>query len=178
MSSRVQRVTAFSVTKAFVYYFNRELVSIFYNTGASQFSMLYCIRQENGSNDGFLFSGPLLQLMYGCQLRENGTSSGLYHFSVNGEYGLSMDMESPQWLSYLPQDLDIKNILDRFDLWNHNNLIYIHRDCVPRLKKFYKHSRTILDQQGKCVCACLNASSAICIASNKVISMLISRFNI
>lgn len=97
--------------------------------------------------------------MYGCQLRDNGTSSGLYHFSVNGEYSLSMDMDSPQWHSYLPQDLDIKNILDRFELWNHNNLIYIHRDCVPRLKKFYKHSRTILDQQGKCVC--LNVSSVV-----------------
>ncbi|XP_067227856.1 zinc-alpha-2-glycoprotein-like isoform X1 [Chanodichthys erythropterus] len=91
--------------------------------------------------------GPLIQLMYGCQLRDNGTSSGLYHFSVNGEYSLSMDMDSPQWHSYLPHDLDVKNILDRFELWNHNNLIYIHRDCVPRLKKFYKHSRTILDQQ-------------------------------
>ncbi|XP_058620151.1 hereditary hemochromatosis protein homolog isoform X2 [Onychostoma macrolepis] len=90
---------------------------------------------------------PLLQLMYGCQLSHNGTSSGLYHFSVNGEYSLSMDMDSPQWYSYLPQDLDIKNILDRFDLWNHNNLIYIHRDCVPRLKKFYELSRTILDQK-------------------------------
>lgn len=97
--------------------------------------------------------------MYGCQLRDNGTSSGLYHFSVNGEYSLSMDMDSPQWHSYLPQDLDIKNILDRFELWNHNNLIYIHRDCVPRLKKFYKHSRTIIDQQGKCVC--LNISSVV-----------------
>lgn len=67
--------------------------------------------------DDFVFSGPLLQLMYGCQLSHNGTSSGLYHFSVNGEYSLSMDMDSPQWYSYLPQDLDIKNILDRFDLW-------------------------------------------------------------
>lgn len=111
--------------------------------------------------DDFVFSGPLLQLMYGCQLSHNGTSSGLYHFSVNGEYSLSMDMDSPQWYSYLPQDLDIKNILDRFDLWNHNNLIYIHRDCVPRLKKFYEHSRTVLDQKGKCVCACLNVSSVV-----------------
>uniref|UniRef100_A0A671PCL1 Ig-like domain-containing protein n=1 Tax=Sinocyclocheilus anshuiensis TaxID=1608454 RepID=A0A671PCL1_9TELE len=49
-------------------------------------------------------------------------------------------MDSPQWYSYLPQDLDIKNILNRFELWNHNNLIYIHRDCVPRLKKFYEHT--------------------------------------
>lgn len=99
--------------------------------------------------------------MYGCQLSHNGTSSGLYHFSADGEYSLSMDMDSPQWYSYLPQDLDIKNILNRFELWNHNNLIYIHRDCVPRLKKFYEHSRTILDQKGKCVCACLNVSSVV-----------------
>ncbi|XP_043080130.1 hereditary hemochromatosis protein homolog isoform X2 [Puntigrus tetrazona] len=91
--------------------------------------------------------GPLLQLMYGCQLSHNGTSRGLYSFSVNGDYSLSMDMDSPHWYSYLPQDLDIKHILDRFDLWNHNNLIYIHRDCVPRLKKFYEHSRTMLDQK-------------------------------
>ncbi|XP_051515984.1 hereditary hemochromatosis protein homolog isoform X2 [Myxocyprinus asiaticus] len=91
--------------------------------------------------------GPLLQLMYGCQLSHNGTSSGLYHFSVNGEYSLSMDMDNPLWYSYLPQDLDIKNILDRFELWNHNNLIYIHRVCVPRLKMFYKHSKAIIDQK-------------------------------
>lgn len=36
-----------------------------------------------------------------------------------------MDMDSLQWYSYLPQDLDIKNIPDRFDLWKYNNLIYI-----------------------------------------------------
>ncbi|XP_057175110.1 hereditary hemochromatosis protein homolog isoform X1 [Triplophysa rosa] len=91
--------------------------------------------------------GPLIQLMYGCQLNHNETSSGLYHISVNGEYSLSMDMDSPIWHSYLPQDLDIKNILNGFDLWNHNNLIYIHRDCVPRLKTFYIHSREIVEKK-------------------------------
>uniref|UniRef100_A0A8C2ERS1 Ig-like domain-containing protein n=1 Tax=Cyprinus carpio TaxID=7962 RepID=A0A8C2ERS1_CYPCA len=44
-------------------------------------------------------------------------------------------MDSPQWYSYLPQDLDIKNILNRFELWNHNNLIYIHRDSVISHKR-------------------------------------------
>jgi len=93
-----------------------------------------------------------------------------------------MDMESPQLLSYLPQDLDIKNILDRFELWNHKNLIYIHRDCVTRHKKFYKHSKTILDQQGKCVCACFVSSAVVYIyiyiyISNKVITMLINQFS-
>lgn len=76
---------------------------------------------KNGSNDDFVFSGPLL--IYGCQLRENGTLSGLYHFFSQWRVWSLYGHGQPSIMAltvYLPQDLDIKNILDRFVLWNHN----------------------------------------------------------
>ena len=94
-------------------------------------------------------SGPILQLMYGCELSQDNKMKGVYEFSVNGKYTLSLDHDNTHWTTHLPQAKDIKKILDGFILWNKSNQIYMQRDCVPRLKQFYMHSVTTIHRQGK-----------------------------
>ncbi|KAG5842453.1 hypothetical protein ANANG_G00177800 [Anguilla anguilla] len=90
---------------------------------------------------------PILQLIYGCKLDEAGNQRGLYHFSVGGEHSLTLDQESVSWNTYHPQAMGYKDILDGFKIWNRNNLMYIKQDCVPRLKKFYEHSKAIINRK-------------------------------
>ncbi|KAJ8268346.1 hypothetical protein COCON_G00135180 [Conger conger] len=90
---------------------------------------------------------PILQLIYGCQLDEEGNQRGLYHFSVGGQHSLTLDQESVSWSTYHPQAIGFKDILDGFKIWNRNNLMYIKQDCVPRLKKFYEHGKEMINRK-------------------------------
>ncbi|XP_031418699.1 hereditary hemochromatosis protein homolog [Clupea harengus] len=102
------------------------------------------MRQANASIG---IHGPILQLMYGCELSQDNKMKGVYEFSVNGKYTLSLDHDNTHWTTHLPQAKDIKKILDGFILWNKSNQIYMQRDCVPRLKQFYMHSVTTIHRQ-------------------------------
>ncbi|KAJ8334455.1 hypothetical protein SKAU_G00400940 [Synaphobranchus kaupii] len=92
---------------------------------------------------------PILQLIYGCQLDEDGNQRGLYDFSVGGQHSLTLDQESVSWTTYHPQAMGFKDILDGFKIWNRNNLMYIKQDCVPRLKKFYEHSKEMINRKDR-----------------------------
>ncbi|KAI1901928.1 hypothetical protein AGOR_G00039470 [Albula goreensis] len=92
---------------------------------------------------------PILQLIYGCQLDDDGNQRGLYHFSVGGEHSLTLDQERVSWTTYHPQSTGFKDILDGFKIWNRNNLMYIKQDCVPRLKKFYEHGKAVINRKDR-----------------------------
>ncbi|XP_036371666.1 hereditary hemochromatosis protein homolog [Megalops cyprinoides] len=99
------------------------------------------------ANETLGLKGPILQLIYGCHLDEEGNQQGLYHFSVNGEHSLTLDQESMSWTTYHPHALGFKDILDGFKIWNRNNMMYIKQDCVPRLKKFYEHGEATISRK-------------------------------
>lgn len=95
-------------------------------------------------------AGPIVQLMYGCVLSQDNHMRGVYDFTVSGKHTLSLDYRnSAQWTAHTPQAVDVKKILDSFKLWNKSNQIYVQRDCVPRLKTFYRLSHQTIHRRGK-----------------------------
>lgn len=71
--------------------------------------------------------------------------------SMGNTLCLSLDDDSMLWSPSVPHAmaLAIKTILDGNKLWNQSNLLYVKRDCVPRLNNFYTHSKMAINRKGK-----------------------------
>ncbi|XP_023684607.1 major histocompatibility complex class I-related gene protein-like isoform X3 [Paramormyrops kingsleyae] len=112
------------------------------------FKTEYFRRFLNDANSTSGLNGPILQLMYGCRVTDEGKQANIYRFSVDGRYTFTLDEEGMRWKTWDTYTANLKKILDSFQTWNLNNLKYLKQDCVPRLKKFYEYGKEIIHRKG------------------------------
>ncbi|XP_023684596.1 zinc-alpha-2-glycoprotein-like isoform X1 [Paramormyrops kingsleyae] len=111
------------------------------------FKTEYFRRFLNDANSTSGLNGPILQLMYGCRVTDEGKQANIYRFSVDGRYTFTLDEEGMRWKTWDTYTANLKKILDSFQTWNLNNLKYLKQDCVPRLKKFYEYGKEIIHRK-------------------------------
>ncbi|KAK3514381.1 hypothetical protein QTP70_016620, partial [Hemibagrus guttatus] len=88
-----------------------------------------------------------VQLMYGCELHDDGTVRGYNQFGYDGEDFISFDLNTLTWIAPTPQALITKN------KWDNNSVIivnlrnYLENTCTDWLKKYVSYGRETLERK-------------------------------
>lgn len=95
-----------------------------------------------------------MQLMYGCERHEDGTTRGFSQFGYDGEDFVSLDLKSGSWTAAKPHALIKEN---KWDSKGHRSRLckdFLTYGCTERLQMFVNFGRYILERKGK-VCLLL-----------------------
>ncbi|XP_016349965.1 patr class I histocompatibility antigen, B-1 alpha chain isoform X2 [Sinocyclocheilus anshuiensis] len=94
-----------------------------------------------------LFSGVhSWQLMYGCELNDDGTKRGYFQFGYDGEDFVSLDKSSLTWTAASPQAVITKH------KWEANRAIaeqqkaYLENTCIEWLQKYVRYGKDTLER--------------------------------
>ncbi|XP_029142552.1 class I histocompatibility antigen, F10 alpha chain-like [Protobothrops mucrosquamatus] len=88
------------------------------------------------------------QLMYGCELRGDGSKGGFYDFGYNGKSFLNFDKETLSWVAPDPQAQLTQRKWDALSAWNQRNKVYLEGECVEWIKKYLSYgNRTLLRKE-------------------------------
>ncbi|XP_053336788.1 BOLA class I histocompatibility antigen, alpha chain BL3-7-like [Clarias gariepinus] len=90
-----------------------------------------------------------VQLMYGCELDDDGTTRGYYQDGYDGEDFLSLDLETLTWIATTPQALITKNKWESDTEYNNHLKNYLEKECIDWLKRYLSYRNKNL--QGKVV---------------------------
>ncbi|XP_078073715.1 class I histocompatibility antigen, F10 alpha chain-like [Mustelus asterias] len=86
----------------------------------------------------------VLQVMFGCNLRDDGTTSGFTQFGWNGQDLLSFDKDHMVWVTAVPWGESIKNNFDRDAAYNEQWKQLLEVDCIEWLRKFLEFGQSEL----------------------------------
>ncbi|XP_072107062.1 class I histocompatibility antigen, F10 alpha chain-like [Mobula birostris] len=79
-----------------------------------------------------------LQLMYGCELRDDGTTAGFMQLAWDGSDWISFDKENMVWVTPVPWGQITKNKWDQNTAMNQGLKGYLEQECTEWLKKYVK----------------------------------------
>lgn len=97
----------------------------------------------------FLFSGVhTSQLMYGCELDDDGNKRGYYQYGYYGEDFLSLDKSSHTWTAANPQAFTTKIKWDSTKAHAEFQNNYLSNTCIEWLKKYVNYGKDTLDRKG------------------------------
>ncbi|XP_060763824.1 BOLA class I histocompatibility antigen, alpha chain BL3-7-like [Neoarius graeffei] len=88
-----------------------------------------------------------LQVMYGCELDDDGTTRGYFQFGYDGEDFISLDLRTLTWITATPQALINKNKLDSTGAEAHHWKRYLESTCIEWLKKYVSYGRETLERK-------------------------------
>ncbi|XP_078075249.1 uncharacterized protein LOC144497682 [Mustelus asterias] len=81
------------------------------------------------------------QLMYGCDLRDDGTTSGFNQYGWDGQDFISLDKDNMVWVTPVPWGQITKNSWDRDTFnsqrWKH----YLEGECIEWLRKYVEYGQ-------------------------------------
>ncbi|XP_060763809.1 class I histocompatibility antigen, F10 alpha chain-like isoform X5 [Neoarius graeffei] len=88
-----------------------------------------------------------LQVMYGCELDDDGTTRGYFQCGYDGEDFVSLDLKTKTWIAPTPQALFTKNNLDSTAAEAHHWKSYLEKECIEWLKKYVSYGRETLERK-------------------------------
>lgn len=98
-----------------------------------------------------LFSGVhSWQLMYGCELDDDGTKRGYYQYGYDGEDFLSLDKSTLTWTAVNPQAVLTKNSWETkerqlAEYWK----AYLENTCIEWVQKYVAYGKDTLERKGR-----------------------------
>ncbi|KAK3520963.1 hypothetical protein QTP86_015713, partial [Hemibagrus guttatus] len=88
-----------------------------------------------------------VQVMYGCELDDDGTVRGYDQFGYDGEDFISFDLKTLTWIAPTPQALITKNKWDNNPGTTVNLTNYLENTCTDWLKKYVSYGRETLERK-------------------------------
>ncbi|XP_058231013.1 BOLA class I histocompatibility antigen, alpha chain BL3-7-like [Hemibagrus wyckioides] len=88
-----------------------------------------------------------VQVMYGCELDDDGTVRGYDQEGYDGEDFISFDLKTKTWIAPTPQALITKNKWDSNTGRNNNLKNYLENICIEWVKKYVSYGRDILERK-------------------------------
>ncbi|XP_060707035.1 H-2 class I histocompatibility antigen, Q9 alpha chain-like [Hemiscyllium ocellatum] len=82
-----------------------------------------------------------VQLMYGCELREDGTTGGFMQFGWDGRDLISFDKDSQVWVTPVSWGQITKNKWDNTPGLNQQRKGYLEGICIEWLKKYLEYGK-------------------------------------
>ncbi|XP_059826593.1 class I histocompatibility antigen, F10 alpha chain-like isoform X2 [Hypanus sabinus] len=86
-----------------------------------------------------------LQLMLGCELRDDGTTTGFWQYGWDGSDVLSLDKDRMVWVTPVPWGQITKIKLDRNTAINQYNKRYLEQICTEWVMKYVKAGESHLE---------------------------------
>ncbi|KAG7318674.1 hypothetical protein KOW79_018429 [Hemibagrus wyckioides] len=88
-----------------------------------------------------------VQVMYGCELHDDGTVRGYDQDGYDGEDFISFDLKTKTWIAPKPQALITKNKWDPDTGYNNNRKNYLENICIEWVKKYVSYGRDTLERK-------------------------------
>ncbi|XP_036416371.1 H-2 class I histocompatibility antigen, Q9 alpha chain-like [Colossoma macropomum] len=87
-----------------------------------------------------------IQVMYGCELYDNGTNRGYNQYSYDGEDFISLDMNTLTWTAAHPKAVITEQKWERMGSAILRKS-YLENTCIAWLKKYVEYGRTTLERK-------------------------------
>ncbi|KAI4886120.1 hypothetical protein NFI96_022457 [Prochilodus magdalenae] len=88
----------------------------------------------------------ILQVMYGCELHDDGTKTGHMQFGYDGEDFLSLDVNTYTWTAVHPKAVLTKQKMEAANV-HQSQKQYLETECIHLLQTFVGHGRSILERE-------------------------------
>lgn len=87
--------------------------------------------------------------MYGCEIRDDGTTRGFNEFGYDGEDIISFDKNTLSYTAANRQADITKNKMDSNKPKAKHCKAYLENTCIERLKKYINYSKDTLKRKGR-----------------------------
>ncbi|KAK1806921.1 hypothetical protein P4O66_005408, partial [Electrophorus voltai] len=90
-----------------------------------------------------------VQLMYGCELDDDGTKRGYMQYGYDGEDFLSLDLNTLTWTAAKPKAAitKLKWAITEQRAWTAQAKAYLENTCIEWLQKYVVHGRDALERK-------------------------------
>uniref|UniRef100_H3AWB8 Ig-like domain-containing protein n=1 Tax=Latimeria chalumnae TaxID=7897 RepID=H3AWB8_LATCH len=88
-----------------------------------------------------------LQEMYGCELRDDGTTGGFEQFAYDGQDFIAFDKETQTWIAAVQQAVITKHKWEADQAFNHGLKGYLEQECIEWLKKYMRYGKEMLERK-------------------------------
>ncbi|XP_070593105.1 zinc-alpha-2-glycoprotein-like isoform X3 [Erythrolamprus reginae] len=103
-------------------------------------SELEKLSRLNHPTDGL----PIWQVIWGCQLREDGSKDGIFRYGYNGTDFIKFQKETLRWVAAQPLAQDVKEKWEKDREWSNKNKVYMEEACIHWLKKYKSYRKDSL----------------------------------
>ncbi|XP_034277950.1 H-2 class I histocompatibility antigen, Q9 alpha chain-like [Pantherophis guttatus] len=86
----------------------------------------------------------VIQWMYGCELRGDGSKGGFHQFGYDGRTFITFDKETLTWVASDPQAQITQRKWDAFPRFNQGKKFYLEKICIKWLEKFLSYGNETL----------------------------------
>ncbi|XP_015681189.2 major histocompatibility complex class I-related gene protein-like [Protobothrops mucrosquamatus] len=86
------------------------------------------------------------QAILGCELREDGSQEGYFHYGYDGMDFISFDKESLRWVAAQPQAEKIKEKWEDDPRWSQGNKVYLEENCTEWLQRYLSYGKKALQR--------------------------------
>uniref|UniRef100_V9KN34 MHC class I antigen n=1 Tax=Callorhinchus milii TaxID=7868 RepID=V9KN34_CALMI len=89
------------------------------------------------------------QVVFGCEVREDGTTDGHLTVAFDGEDFLSFDKKDLRWISAVPEAQTVRQKLDNDRDMNQVWKQKLENDCLNRMEEYYQYSKPTFQRQSR-----------------------------
>lgn len=89
-----------------------------------------------------------VQMMYGCQLNEDGTTRGIMQLGFDGEDFLTFNKETLNWTTTVQHVVPFQEERQAQEAQNRQVKLYLETTCIESLKVLLKHGKETLERKG------------------------------
>ncbi|XP_015684505.2 major histocompatibility complex class I-related gene protein-like, partial [Protobothrops mucrosquamatus] len=86
------------------------------------------------------------QAILGCELREDGSREGYFHYGYDGMDFISFDKETLRWVAAQPQAEKIKEKWEDDPRWSQGNKVYLEENCTEWLQRYLSYGKKALQR--------------------------------
>uniref|UniRef100_A0A4W3GRX6 MHC class I-like antigen recognition-like domain-containing protein n=1 Tax=Callorhinchus milii TaxID=7868 RepID=A0A4W3GRX6_CALMI len=104
-----------------------------------------CVRQS--VMDRHTLRAHYVQVLSGCEVREDGPTDGHFTVAFDGEDFLSFDKNDLRWISAVPEAQTLKQKLDNDRDLNQYWKQVLENDCPTRMEEYYQYSKSTFQRQ-------------------------------
>lgn len=89
------------------------------------------------------------QRMFGCEIQEDGHSTGFWQFGFDGQDHLSLDLETLSWVSAEPVAVRTKRWWETERCYAEYDKAYVEGVCLTSLRKYLELGGQRFSRRGK-----------------------------
>ncbi|XP_013930190.1 PREDICTED: major histocompatibility complex class I-related gene protein-like, partial [Thamnophis sirtalis] len=86
------------------------------------------------------------QAVLGCELREDGSQEGYFHYGYDGMDFISFDKETFRWVTAQPQAQRVKEKWEDDPRWFQENKHFLEDTCIVLMKKYLSYGKEALQR--------------------------------
>nr|AXY65414.1 MHC class I antigen [Ctenopharyngodon idella] len=87
------------------------------------------------------------QMMYGCELNDDGTTQGYFQFGYDGEDFVSLDKNTVTWTAANPQAVITKHKWEANRAIAEQYKVYLENTCIEWVKKYVGYGKDTLERK-------------------------------